>query len=273
MENYLEKLKEATQYIKSKTDYQPEIGMILGSGLGSIADTIEEAVVIPYHEIPHFPQSNVSGHAGNLVIGKLEGKVVFALQGRVHYYEGHSMLYITFPVRVMAMLGIKKMIVTNAAGGANETYIPGTLMVIKDHINLMGNSPLIGKNFSEFGTRFPDMTYAYSKKFREMALRLGKSLTTDIREGVYAGFTGPTYETPAEVKFARIIGADAVGMSTVPEVIVANHAGIETLGISCITNMAAGILDQKLDHSEVMDIANKVHNDFVNLVRNCIKEM
>ncbi|MGL5124046.1 MAG: purine-nucleoside phosphorylase [Fusobacteriaceae bacterium] len=273
MENYMEKLNEAVKYIKSKTSYIPEIGMILGSGLGSVANDIEEAIVIPYSDIPNFPISNVVGHAGNLVIGKLQGKIVFALQGRVHFYEGHSMLYITFPVRVMALLGIKKLLVTNACGGVNETYLPGTLMVIKDHINLMGTSPLIGKNYDEFGVRFPDMTYTYSKKYRALVLELGKELKTPIREGIYAGFTGPTYETPAEVKFARIIGADAVGMSTVPEAIVANHAGMEILGIGCITNMASGVLDQKLDHSEVIETAAMVHEDFVKLIKLVLPKM
>ncbi|MGL5963446.1 MAG: purine-nucleoside phosphorylase [Fusobacteriaceae bacterium] len=273
MENYLEKLKEAVKYIESRTDYKPEIGLILGSGLGSLADEIEEAVVIPYSEIPNFPVSNVSGHAGNLVIGKLEGKIVFALQGRVHYYEGHSMKYITFPVRVMKLLGIEKLVVTNACGGANETYIPGTLMVIKDHINLMGDTPLKGVNYEEFGTRFPDMSYTYDREYRKMALEIGKELNTPVTEGIYAAFIGPAYETPAEVKFARIIGADAVGMSTVPEATVANHAGMRTLGISCITNMAAGVLDQKLDHSEVVETANRVHKDFVKLIRTALTKM
>lgn len=273
MENYLEKLREAVKYIESKTDYKPEVGLILGSGLGSIADDIEESIVIPYSEIPNFPVSNVSGHAGNLVIGKLEGKTVFALQGRVHYYEGHSMKYITFPVRVMKLLGIEKLIVTNACGGANESYTAGTLMVIKDHINLMGDNPLMGINYEEFGPRFPDMTYTYDREYREMALEIGKTLNTPVTEGVYAAFTGPTYETPAEVKFARTIGADAVGMSTVPEAIIANHAGMRILGISCITNMAAGVLDQKLDHSEVVETAAFVHKDFVKLVRTALNKM
>lgn len=270
---YMDKLNEAVAYIRSKTDYKPEIGLILGSGLGSIADDIEEAVVLPYSSIPNFPVSNVSGHAGNLVIGKLEGKVVFALQGRVHFYEGHSMKYITFPVRVMSLLGIEKMIVTNACGGANESYTAGTLMIIKDHINLMGTNPLIGVNLDTFGTRFPDMTYAYDRKYMDMAMEIGKELNTPVTTGVYAAFTGPTYETPAEVRYARIIGADAVGMSTVPEVVVANHSGMKVLGIGCITNMAAGVLDQKLDHSEVMETAALVHKDFVKLVKTSISKM
>ncbi len=273
MENYLEKLEEAVKFIKSKTNYQPEIGMVLGSGLGSIADDIEEAVRIPYSQIPNFPVSNVSGHAGNLVIGKLQGKVVFALQGRVHFYEGHSMKYITFPIRVMLSLGIKKLLVTNACGGVNETYTPGTLMVIKDHISLMGASPLTGENYDKFGPRFPDVSYCYTKKYREIALAAQKEITTPMREGVYCAFMGPAYETPAEVKFARIIGADAVGMSTVPEVIVAVHGGMDVLGISCITNMAAGILDQKLDHSEVMEVATRVHKDFVKLINIVLPQM
>lgn len=273
MEKYIEKIEEAVKYIKGKTDYRPEIGMVLGSGLGSIAEDIQDAVVIPYSEIPNFPISSVVGHAGNLVIGRLQGRIVFALQGRVHFYEGHSMKYITFPIRVMLMLGIKKLLVTNACGGVNETFTPGTLMLISDHINFMGASPLTGENYDVFGPRFPDVSYCYSKKYRDIAMLAKNEIKTPLREGVYCAFMGPAYETPAEVKFAKIIGADAVGMSTVPEVLVAKHGGMEVLGISCITNMAAGILDQPLDHKEVVEIAAMVHNDFVKLIKIILPQM
>ncbi|TLG71803.1 purine-nucleoside phosphorylase [Culicoidibacter larvae] len=274
MSNYLTKIKEAVAYIESKTDYKPEIGLILGSGLGSLADQVEDAVVLPYGEIPNFPQSNVVGHAGNLVIGKLEGKVVIALQGRMHFYEGESMQTITIPTRIMQLMGVKKLIVTNACGGINiDTLTPGDLMLISDHINLMGTSPLIGENIEELGTRFPDMSEPYSKELRAIAREAGSSLGLTLKEGVYAGWMGPAYETPAEIRYIRTIGADAVGMSTVPEVIVANHAQMQVLGISCITNMACGILDQKLGHHEVMEVANRVHKDFVALVRNVINKM
>lgn len=274
MSDYLTKIKEAVAYIESKTDYKPEIGLILGSGLGSLADQVEDAVVLPYGEIPNFPQSNVVGHAGNLVIGKLEGKVVIALQGRMHFYEGESMQTITIPTRIMQLMGVKKLIVTNACGGINiDTLTPGDLMLISDHINLMGTSPLIGENIEELGTRFPDMSEPYSKELRAIAKEVGSSLGLTLKEGVYAGWMGPAYETPAEIRYIRAIGADAVGMSTVPEVIVANHAEMQVLGISCITNMACGILDQKLGHHEVMEVANRVHKDFVALVRNVINKM
>lgn len=270
---YFEQVQAAAEYIASKMKVKPTIGLVLGSGLGSLADQIEEKIVLPYDTIPFFPKSTVVGHAGNLVCGFLEGKPVVALQGRVHFYEGFSMQTVTFSIRVMQMLGVSQLIVTNAAGGVNTTFNPGTLMLINDHINFMGTSPLIGENIAEFGTRFPDMTYAYTPELRAIAKEVASDLAIPIREGVYIGFSGPAYETPAEVKFARIMGGDAVGMSTVPEVIVASHAQMKVIGISCITNMAAGVTKESLDHSEVMEVANRVHEQFVQLVRGIIAKI
>lgn len=260
------KIKESADFISSKMDYRPEIGLILGSGLGSLADIIEEPIIIKYEDIPNFPQSTVDGHAGQLVIGKLSGKIVMAMQGRFHYYEGYPLYDVTFPVRVMNRLGIESLIVTNAAGGVNKDYIPGDLMIINDHINFAGQNPLIGKNLDELGPRFLDLSNAYDKEYMEVAKGVGKEIGIDLKDGVYMWLTGPTYETPSEVKMARILGADAVGMSTVPEVIIANHENIRVLGISCITNMAAGILDEPLKHEDVIATSLKVKDNFQKLI-------
>ncbi|AVX20076.1 MAG: purine-nucleoside phosphorylase [Bacillota bacterium] len=265
------KLTEAVEYIRRHTDYLPEIALILGSGLGALAEEIEEAVTIPYRELPHFPVSTVEGHAGRLVLGKLKGKTVVAMQGRFHYYEGYSMGEVTFPVRVMKLLGARQLFVTNAAGGINREFKPGDLMLITDHINLMGSNPLIGPNWDDFGPRFPDMSAAYSARLQEIADRVAASQGFKLQRGVYAAMTGPSYETPAEIRYLAKIGADAVGMSTVPEVIVANHSGMEVLGISCITNMAAGILPEKLDHSEVMETAERIKKQFLALVKGIVE--
>lgn len=267
------KIKTATDYIKSKTKYKPTIGLILGSGLGAIADKIENAEFYPYNEIPNFPVSTVEGHAGRLVIGEFQGKVVVAMQGRFHFYEGYALNDVTMPVRVMKLLGVETLIVTNAAGAVNTNYNPGDLMIISDHLNLSGSNPLLGKNLSEFGTRFPDMSDAYNKVLREKVKDIAKNLSIDVQEGVYAMFSGPTYETPAEVKMSRILGADAVGMSTVPEVIIANHSGMKVIGVSCMTNMAAGILDQPLNHEEVMETSEKAREKFITLMTNIVKEL
>jgi purine-nucleoside phosphorylase len=267
----LTQIKASAEFILSKTKHKVEIGLILGSGLGSLADTIENAEYYNYSDIPHFPTSTVEGHAGRLVIGKLGSKQVVAMQGRFHYYEGYSMEKITFPVRVMKLLGISKLIVTNAAGAVNTNFNAGDLMVITDHINLSGSNPLFGHNLDDFGPRFPDMSQAYNLELRNKVLSAGKELGIDLKEGVYAMFSGPTYETPAEVRMAKILGGDAVGMSTVPEVIVANHSGIKTVGISCLTNMAAGILDQPLNHEEVIETSNRVKNDFIKLMNKVIE--
>jgi len=266
-----EKAQQSAQYILEKGQMKPEIGLILGSGLGVLADEIENPVAIPYAEIPNFPVSTVQGHAGQLVIGTLEGKTVIAMQGRFHYYEGYTMETVTFPVRVMKLLGVEKLIVTNAAGGVNKEFKPGDLMLITDHINFMGDNPLIGANDERFGPRFPDMSKAYDHEFQAIARNVAKKLGIAIQEGVYFGLTGPTYETPAEIRMVRILGGDAVGMSTVTESIVANHCSMRVLGISCITNMAAGILDQPLDHGEVIETTEKVKSTFLRYVKELVK--
>ncbi|MGN1400588.1 MAG: purine-nucleoside phosphorylase [Bacillus sp. (in: firmicutes)] len=265
--------KQSADFIKKQVKETPEIGLILGSGLGVLADEIEDATTIAYSEIPNFPVSTVHGHAGQLVIGRLSGKTVVAMKGRFHFYEGYSMDTVTFPVRVMKLLGVEKLMVTNAAGGVNEDFRPGDLMLITDHINFTGNNPLIGANDERFGPRFPDMSTAYDKEYCEMARKVAGDLGLALQEGVYLGLTGPTYETPAEVRMIRFLGGDAVGMSTVPEVIVANHSKIRVLGISCITNMAAGILDQPLNHEEVIETTEKVKNDFLTFVKALITKM
>ena len=269
----LKNIKTAAEYILNKLETKPEIGLILGSGLGSLADLIENPQFFPYEEIPNFPVSTVEGHEGRLVVGTLQGKNVIAMQGRFHYYEGYNMQQVTFPIRVMKLLGVETLIVTNAAGAVNTNYKPGDLMIITDHINLSGMNPLIGKNLEEFGPRFPDMSSAYKKDYVTLVKKVGESLNLDLKEGVYVMMSGPTYETPAEIRMVTAIGGDAVGMSTVPEVIVANHCGINVIGISCLTNMAAGILDQPLNHAEVIETSNKAKNDFINLMKNVIKTL
>ena len=268
-----EQIEKAANFIKSKMTTAPEIGLILGSGLGVLAEKIENPIILPYQDIPEFPVSTVEGHAGQLVIGELSGKKVVAMQGRFHFYEGYSMNQVTFPVRVMKLLGVQTLVVTNAAGSVNESFQPGDLMLITDHINFMGTNPLIGANDARFGVRFPDMSEAYSKEFRNLAKQVAKRQGLDLKEGVYVGNSGPTYETPAEVRMARIVGGDAVGMSTVPEVIVARHCGMRVLGISCLTNMAAGILNQPLSHDEVIETTEKVKTSFLSFVKEIISEM
>ena len=265
------KIKKASEFILNKSKYKPEIGLILGSGLGSLADSIENPEFYPYEEIPNFPVSTVEGHEGRLVIGMLNGKCVIAMQGRFHYYEGYHFNEVTFPVRVMKLLGVETLIVTNACGAVNTEFKPGDLMIITDQINFSGDNPLIGRNLDEFGPRFPDLSNAYTKDLIDNAKEVARKLNIDIKTGVYMMFSGPTYETPAEVKMSRILGADAVGMSTVPEVIVAAHAGMKVLGISCLTNMAAGILDQPLNHEEVMETSARVKEKFTTLMNEIIK--
>lgn len=270
---YAEKLSEAKDYIKEKVNILPELGIILGSGLGGFAQIIEDKVTIPYGDIPNFPVSTVEGHKGQLVFGKVQGKPIVAMQGRFHYYEGYNMKEVTFPVRVMQALGIKGLIVTNAAGGINSTFHPGDLILIKDHINMMGDNPLRGANLSDFGPRFPDMSQAYDPEWRKKALTLAQELGISSQEGIYAAMSGPSYESPAEIRFLRTVGADLVGMSTAPEVIVANHGGMRVLGISCVTNMAAGILDQRLSHAEVMETAERIEKQFVRFVEALVKAL
>lgn len=271
--NYTDKINESAVFLESKITSKPRVGIILGSGLGGLADLIEDPTSIDYEEIPNFPISTVEGHAGRLVFGKLQGIDVVAMQGRFHYYEGYQIHDVVFPVRVMIGLGIDTLIVTNAAGGVNESFKPGDLMIINDHINYAGVNPLIGKNLDNRGPRFVDMTWAYNKDLINVAKNSARKLALDVKEGVYMWFSGPTYETPAEIKLASILGADAVGMSTVPEVIIANHEGVRVLGISCITNMAAGILDQPLDHNEVVETSLKVKDQFQNFVMDIIKNI
>ena len=250
-----------------------DIGVILGSGLGDYAEALEDAVKLPYSEIPGFPRSTVAGHAGMWCCGTLYGKRVVMMQGRFHYYEGYGMKDVTLPVRVMQKIGVKTLIVTNAAGGVNLGYHPGELMVIGDIFSMTAQNPLIGPNLDAFGPRFPDMSCAFDKELRALAHECANEQGFALREGVYAQMTGPTYETPAEIRMLRTLGADAVGMSTVPEVIVARHGGMRVLGISCITNMAAGILDQPLNHTEVTETANRVKGQFRNLLDRIIEKM
>jgi purine-nucleoside phosphorylase len=270
MDERMAALKKASDFINSRLDFKPELGMVLGSGLGVLGDEVENPTIIKYDEIPGFPKSTVEGHAGQLVAGTLEGKKVLVMQGRFHYYEGYSYETVVFPVRVMKLLGIDKFLVTNAAGGLNKNFSAGALMLISDHIHFDMDSPLRGHNMDEFGPRFPDMSDAYKKSLRKMAKEAGKELNIPLHEGVYAFMGGPSYETPAEVRMAGILGADAVGMSTVPEVIVAAHAGMDILGITCVTNMAAGILDQPLNHADVVEVAARVRDDFIALVRKIV---
>ena len=263
----------AARFLQRKTKLRPKIALVLGSGLGAFADEFAGATRIPYAKIPHFPRSTAVGHAGQLVIGKVDGVEVAGMQGRVHLYEGYSPQEVAFPIRVFARLGVKAVILTNAAGGIKKEFTQGRLVVISDHINLQGANPLSGPNTDKFGPRFPDMTNAYDKKFRELALAAGRRLGIDLGEGVYAALAGPSYETPAEIRYLRSIGADLVGMSTVPEVIAARHAGIRALGVSCVTNAAAGILDQPLDHNEVLETAERVKSQFIGLLRAVIPEI
>ncbi|MFW5786712.1 MAG: purine-nucleoside phosphorylase [Halanaerobiales bacterium] len=269
----LKKAQNAADYIQKKIDIKPDIGLILGSGLGIMAEEIKDARTFKYKEIPEFPVSTVEGHAGRLIFGKLEGNTVAAMQGRFHYYEGYDMSELTLPVRVLKLLGIKKLMVTNAAGGINFNYKPGNFMIITDHINLMGDNPLRGKNYKEFGPRFPDMSEPYNKDLIDLAEKVAVKNLVTSHKGIYVGMIGSSFETPAEIRFLRTIGGDAVGMSTVPEVIVANHMGIDVLGISCITNMAAGILPQPLTHKEVIEITEKVKPEFIKLVRGILQEL
>jgi purine-nucleoside phosphorylase len=265
-----ERAESASNFIFTKTNLRPQIALVLGSGLGAFADEFESPTKIPYAEIPHFPRSTAIGHAGQLVVGKVGDIPVAGMQGRVHLYEGYSAKDVAFPIRVFARMGIQAVILTNAAGGIKREFVQGQLVVIKDHINLQGASPLTGPNDERFGPRFPDMTMAYDRRFREMTVGEGNRNRIGLYEGVYAALPGPSYETPAEIRHLRTIGADLVGMSTVPEVIAACHSGIRVLGISCVTNAAAGILDQPLDHKEVLETAERVKGQFIALLKTVI---
>ena len=263
----------AARFIRRKTQLRPKIALVLGSGLGAFADEFTQATRIPYAKIPNFPRSTAIGHAGQLVIGNVNGVAVAGMQGRVHLYEGYSPQDVAFPVRVFSRMGVRAVILTNAAGGIKKEFTQGRLVVISDHINLQGANPLIGPNEEKFGLRFPDMTNAYDKKFRELTLAAGKRLGIELGEGVYAALAGPSYETPAEIRYLRTIAADLVGMSTVPEVIAARHAGMRALGISCVTNAAAGVADQPLNHLEVLETAKRVKDQFIGLLRAVIPQI
>jgi purine-nucleoside phosphorylase len=268
-----DRVEEAAAAVRARCAALPETAIVLGSGLGDFADTLLDAVATPYGDLPHWPASKVVGHAGRLVIGSVAGKRVAALSGRAHFYEGHDLSAVVFATRVMGRLGVRQIILTNAAGGINTGFAQGALMVIDDHINLLGSNPLVGVNDERFGVRFPDMSEVYSRRLRDIADAAAKAKGVPVSHGVYVAVHGPSYETPAEIRFFRIIGADAVGMSTVPEAIAARHMGMEVLGISCITNMAAGVLPQPLVHDEVMETARRVRGSFIALLEGIIERL
>jgi len=265
-----ERAEHAARIIRSRTTETPRIAIILGSGLGAFADDFENAVGIPYEDITGFPRSTAEGHAGRLVVGKIDQVPLMAMQGRVHFYEGYSLEQVTFPIRVFKLLGIKTLILTNASGGVNVQFSQGALMIISDHLNLLGDNPLRGPNDTRFGPRFPDMTAVYSPELQEIVIEEAKALNVEVRRGIYAALAGPSYETPAEIHLMRTLGADAVGMSTVPEAIVARHMDLEVLGISCITNMAAGISDEPINHDDVMATGDRVRETFTQLLRKVV---
>ena len=267
-----QKLREAVDFIQGRTDFQPEIALILGSGLGTLADEIQDPIIIDFGLIPHFPISTVVGHAGRLVLGILEGKKVAAMQGRFHFYEGYSMQQVTFPVYVLSALGCKSLVVTNACGGLNPNFKAGDLMLITDHINILPN-PLIGSNPDDLGPRFPDMSRGYTPQYRELALEVGKELGVELQQGVYLAISGPTYSTAAELKMLITLGSDTVGMSTIPEVIVASFLGMKVLGISCVTDMAIPDELEPLSHEQVVKIANLTRPKFISLVRGWLKRV
>ena len=262
-----DKVSAARCYIEQVTALRPRVGLVLGSGLGAFSEEVAERVSIPYAEISHWPRSTAVGHAGELVLGKVEGVPTAVMAGRAHFYEGYTMKEVTFPLRVLGSLGVRSLVLTNAAGGINLSLSQGGLVLISDHLNLQGTNPLIGANEERFGPRFPDMSEAYDRRYRALARTAAEELGIELREGVYAALTGPSYETPAEIRYLRVIGADMVGMSTVPEVIVANHMGMRVLGISCVTNMAAGILDRKISHQEVLETGERVKGAVIALLR------
>lgn len=265
----VEQLHQTTDFLKAKGFENPEVGLILGSGLGDLADEITDPIAVPYHEIPNFPTSTVTGHKGQLVYGTLAGKKVVAMQGRFHFYEGYHLKEVTMPIRVMKLLGVHSIGLTNAAGGVNVAFTPGDLMLITDHINYTGQNPLIGPNDDEMGPRFPDMSETYDKAYQQTIKSVASEMGIGLKEGVYMGYSGPTYETPAEIVMSRTLGADAVGMSTVPEAIVARHAGLRIFGISCITNLAAG-MQSNLNHQEVVEVTTRVNQTFKALLKNIL---
>lgn len=273
MSNFYETVQSSADYILSHCPLQPTCGVVLGSGLSGLVDSMEDKTVLPYADIPHFPRSTVAGHAGNLVIGRLAGQTVAALQGRFHYYEGFTMRQVTYPMYVLKLLGVQTLLLTNACGGIDRTLQPGDLMLLTDHINMLGANSLIGENDERFGPRFPDMTEVYSLRLRDLAKAAARELGIPCKEGVYAIFPGPCYETAAEIRAYRALGADAIGMSTVPEAIAANYLGLEVLGIACITNMATGIAEKKHSHQEVLAAANRSSHHLRQLVESVIARL
>ncbi len=273
MSDYYDQIQQSSLFIKQKTKHRPKVGLILGSGLGSLAEEVTDADIFPYQDLPGFPVSTVKGHAGQLVIGELDGQTVVAMQGRIHYYEGYTMKEVTFPVRVFKDLGVETLIVTNASGGINSLLYPGALMFIKDHINFMGDNPLLGPNDERLGVRFPDMLHAYDKELLRLGQRVAKNLDIRTFTGVHSAVTGPTFETAAEIKMLSVLGADTIGMSTIPEVIVAVHAGLKVLGISAITDMALANPDIPVTHEEVIKVANEIKPRFIRLVRGILAEL
>jgi purine-nucleoside phosphorylase len=266
-------VEEAVAHIRTRCPTLPETAIVLGSGLGDFADTLLDAIAMPYADLPHWPPSRVIGHAGRLVIGTVAGKRIAVLSGRVHFYEGHDLASVVFGTRVMGRLGVRRVILTNAAGGINTAFAEGALMIIDDHINMLGSNPLIGANDDRFGVRFPDMTEVYSKRLRHLADEAAAAKGITVSHGVYVAVHGPSYETPAEIRFYRQIGADAIGMSTVPEAIAARHMGLEVLGISCISNAAAGILPQPIVHDEVIATMQRIRSSFVALLEGIIERI
>lgn len=266
-------MSEASDFIEARVPYRPSLAVVLGSGLGAFADALSDAAVIRYEEIPGWPQSTAVGHAGKLVTGLLDGLPVAALSGRVHLYEGYTAQQVVYGVRTLGIMGIESLVLTNAAGGVNPAYRPGQLVLISDHINLTGQNPLTGPNDDSLGVRFPDMSEAYSKRYREIAREAGKEMGLDLAEGVYAALLGPSFETPAEIRYLRTIGADLVGMSTAPETVAANHMEMKVLGISCVTNFAAGVREQKLDHKDVLEVGERVKGSMVELLRRVLPRL
>lgn len=268
-----DRAQRAAQMIRERVKLEPSVGIVLGSGLGAFADELAEARAVPYSEIPGFARATVEGHAGRLVVGKANDTPVAAMQGRFHFYEGYELDEVTFPIRVLKILGVKTLILTNAAGSLNTEFTPGSLMIITDHINLMGANPLIGPNDERFGPRFPDLSATYDWKLQNLVISEAKTVGLDMRRGVYASLSGPSYETPAEIHMVRTLGADAVGMSTVPEAIVARHMDMQVIGISCITNLAAGVSDRPVDHSQVIATGERVREQFTELLRKVIAKL
>jgi purine-nucleoside phosphorylase len=273
LETLYERAEHAARFIRSRLAEEVRVALVLGSGLGAFADELEDARLLAYSDIPGFARPTVEGHAGRLVVGKVGGVSVAVMQGRFHFYEGYTLEEVTFPVRTLGLLGIKTLVLTNAAGGLNNSFAQGSLIVISDHLNLMGTNPLLGKNEPRFGPRFPDMTNVYDHEYQDVAICEAREMGLELRRGIYAALTGPSYETPAEIRMMRLLGADAVGMSTVPEAIVARHMGLRVLGLSCITNMAAGVLDKPINHEEVIETGERVRETFAELLRRVIPKL